>query len=117
VNLEKVKELEERGLMRPAGRRAYEARREAKTGVYAYEQREAAKLPAAYERRLRANAAAWEDWGARPPSYRKAATWWVVSAKREETRERRLAQLIEHSAKGRTVPPLTPPAKRRGAGS
>jgi uncharacterized protein YdeI (YjbR/CyaY-like superfamily) len=117
VNLEKVKELEERGLMRPAGRRAYDARREAKTGVYSYEQRQAAALPAAYEVRLRANAAAWEDWSARPPSYRKAATWWVVSAKREETRERRLAQLIEHSEKGRTVPPLTPPAKRRGGGS
>ena len=117
VNLEKVEELKRRGLMRPAGLRAYEERREAKTGVYSYEQRETAELPAEYEERLRANAKAWEDWSARPPSYRKAAIWWVVSAKREETRERRLAQLIEHSARGRTVPPLTPPAKRRAAGS
>jgi uncharacterized protein YdeI (YjbR/CyaY-like superfamily) len=117
VNLEKVEELKRRGLMRPAGLRAYEERVEAKSGIYSYEQREAAKLPVAYEERLRANAAAWEDWSARPPSYRKAATWWVVSAKREETRERRLAQLIEHCEKGRTVPPLTPPAKRRGAAS
>jgi uncharacterized protein YdeI (YjbR/CyaY-like superfamily) len=117
VNLDKVEELQRRGLMRPAGLRAYEGRREAKTGIYSYEQREAATLPAAYEERLRADARAWEDWSARPPSYRKAAIWWIVSAKREETRERRLAQLIRDSARGRTVPPLTPPAKRRAARS
>ncbi|MBD0283040.1 MAG: YdeI/OmpD-associated family protein [Thermoleophilaceae bacterium] len=112
VNLEKVEELKRRGLMRPAGLRAYEQRREEKTGIYSYEQREAAELPAEYEERLRANAAAWQYWSARPPSYRKAATWWIVSAKREETRDRRLAQLLEHSEKGRTVPPLTPPKSR-----
>jgi uncharacterized protein YdeI (YjbR/CyaY-like superfamily) len=112
TNLEKVEELKRRGLMRPAGLRAYEGRREAKTGIYSYEQREAARLPADYEDRLRANPRAWEDWSARPPSYRKAAVWWVVSAKREETRERRLEQLIDSSAQGRTVPPLTPPKRR-----
>jgi uncharacterized protein YdeI (YjbR/CyaY-like superfamily) len=112
VNLEKVEELKRRGLMRPAGLRAHEERREAKTGIYSYEQREAAELPAEYEERLRANRAAWEFWTSRPPSYRKAATWWVVSAKREETRERRLTHLIEDSQSGRTVPPLTPPGKR-----
>jgi uncharacterized protein YdeI (YjbR/CyaY-like superfamily) len=111
TNLEKVEELKRRGLMRPAGLRAYEERREAKTGVYSYEQREAAALPAEYEDRLRANAAAWEFWTSRPPSYRKAAVWWVVSAKREETRERRLARLIDDSREGRTVPPLTPPQR------
>jgi uncharacterized protein YdeI (YjbR/CyaY-like superfamily) len=112
VNLEKVEELTRRERMRPAGLRVYEERREAKTGVYSYEQREAAELPAEYEERLRANRAAWDFWTARPPSYRRAAVWWVVSAKKEETRERRLARLIEDSASGRTVPPLTPPGKR-----
>jgi uncharacterized protein YdeI (YjbR/CyaY-like superfamily) len=112
VNLEKVEELRRRERMRPAGLRVYEERREAKTGVYSYEQREAAELPAEYEERLRANRAAWDFWTARPPSYRRAAVWWVVSAKKEETRERRLARLIEDSASGRTVPPLTPPGKR-----
>jgi uncharacterized protein YdeI (YjbR/CyaY-like superfamily) len=112
VNLEKVEELRRRGRMRPAGLRAYEGRREAGAGVYSYEQREAAELPAEYEERLRANRAAWDFWTARPPSYRRAAVWWVVSAKKEETRERRLARLIEDSASGRTVPPLTPPGKR-----
>jgi uncharacterized protein YdeI (YjbR/CyaY-like superfamily) len=111
VNLEKVEELKRRGLMRPAGLQAYEERREARTGVYSYEQREAAALPAEYEDRLRANAAAWEFWTSRPPSYRKAAVWWVVSAKQEETRERRLARLIDDSQEGRTVPPLTPPKR------
>jgi uncharacterized protein YdeI (YjbR/CyaY-like superfamily) len=112
VNLEKVEELRRRERMRPAGLRVYEERREAKTGVYSYEQREAAELPAEYEERLRANRAAWDFWTARPPWYRRAAVWWVVSAKKEETRERRLARLIEDSASGRTVPPLTPPGKR-----
>jgi uncharacterized protein YdeI (YjbR/CyaY-like superfamily) len=112
VNLDKVEELKRRGLMLAGGLRAYDERREGKTGIYSYEQREAAELPAEYEERLRADSAAWEFWTSRPPSYRKAAVWWVVSAKREETRERRLASLIEHSQSGRTVPPLTPPSKR-----
>jgi uncharacterized protein YdeI (YjbR/CyaY-like superfamily) len=112
LNLEKVEELKRRGLMRPAGLRAFENRREARTGIYSYEQREGAELPAEYEERLRSNARAWDYWTSRPPSYRKAAVWWVVSAKREETRERRLARLIEDSEGGRTVPPLTPPANR-----
>jgi uncharacterized protein YdeI (YjbR/CyaY-like superfamily) len=112
VNIEKVEELKRLGLMRPAGLRAYEERLEAKTGIYSYERREAAELPAEYEERLRANPAAWEFWTSRAASYRKAAVWWVVSAKREETRERRLARLIEDSQSGRTVPPLTPPSKR-----
>ena len=112
VNLDKVEELKRRGLMLPAGLRAYDERREGKTGIYSYEQREAAELPAEYEERLRADSAAWEFWTSRPPSYRKAAVWWVVSAKKSETRERRLASLIQHSQSGRTVPPLTPPSKR-----
>jgi uncharacterized protein YdeI (YjbR/CyaY-like superfamily) len=112
VNLDKVEKLKRRGLMLPAGLRAYDERREGKTGIYSYEQREAAELPAEYEERLRGDSAAWKFWTSRPPSYRKAAVWWVVSAKREETRQRRLASLIQRSQSGRTVPPLTPPSKR-----
>jgi uncharacterized protein YdeI (YjbR/CyaY-like superfamily) len=112
VNLDKVEKLKRRGLMLPAGLRAYDERREGKMGIYSYEQREAAELPAAYEERLRGDSAAWKFWTSRPPSYRKAAVWWVVSAKTEETRQRRLASLIQHSQSGRTVPPLTPPSKR-----
>jgi uncharacterized protein YdeI (YjbR/CyaY-like superfamily) len=113
INIEKVARLTEAGRMRPAGLRAFEARTEAGTDTYSYEQRHEIVLTPKFERRLRANDAAWADWQARPPSYRTGATFWVMSAKREETRERRLAKLIECSAEGRTVPPLTPPPRKR----
>jgi uncharacterized protein YdeI (YjbR/CyaY-like superfamily) len=107
VNVEKVAKLREAGLMRPAGIAVFERRSEDKTGVYAYE-RENEVLPAEFEQRLRGNAAAAEYFDSRPPWYRRTAARWVVSAKRPETRERRLTTLIECSAAGRTVPPLTP---------
>jgi uncharacterized protein YdeI (YjbR/CyaY-like superfamily) len=106
VNVAKVEELKERGLMAPAGLRAYEARTPERTGVYSTERAEAAVLPKEFERRFRANPTAWQWFGDRAPGYRRTATHWVVSAKREETRLRRLAQLIECSAEGRNVPPL-----------
>jgi uncharacterized protein YdeI (YjbR/CyaY-like superfamily) len=105
INVAKVEELKERGLMTPAGLRAYEARTPERTGVYSFE-REPAELPPEFQKRLRANAAAREWFEARPPGYRRTAVHWVVSAKREETRLRRLQQLIEASADGRPVPPL-----------
>jgi uncharacterized protein YdeI (YjbR/CyaY-like superfamily) len=109
INVAKVAELTERGLMQPAGLRAFERRTEENTGIYSFERGEEAQLPKEYERRLRANkkAAAWFD--AQPPSYRRTAKHWVISPKREETRERRMTQLIECSAAGRTIPPLTRP--------
>jgi len=61
---------------------------------------------------LKANSHAWDFFQAQPPSYRKPATWWVMSAKKEETRRQRLATLIEDSAAGRRIAPLTPPGKR-----
>ena len=108
VNVAKVAELEEAGLMRPAGRAAFARRRDDKTGVYSFE-REKAELPPEFEERLRANAAAADYFDAKPPWYRRTATHWIVSAKREETRERRLAQLIEDSARGMDVKPLRRP--------
>jgi uncharacterized protein YdeI (YjbR/CyaY-like superfamily) len=105
VNVAKVEELKERGLMKPAGLRAYEARRPDRTGVYSFE-REPAELPPEFEERFRSEAQAWEWFQSRPPGYRRTATHWVVSAKRPETRERRLAQLIEDSAAGLDVKPL-----------
>jgi uncharacterized protein YdeI (YjbR/CyaY-like superfamily) len=107
VNVAKVEELKQRGLMAPAGLRAYEARSPERTGVYSFERRAAAVLPPDFERRLRANAAAAEWFEGRPPGYRNTAIHWVISAKREDTRVRRLQQLIDCSAEGRTVPPLT----------
>ena len=101
VNIAKVEQLRAEGRMRPAGEAAFALRRAEKSGVYSYEQRDKAALEPEQEERFRANAAAWEYWSASPPGYRNMATWWVVSAKRPETRERRLDRLIEDSAAGR----------------
>lgn len=103
VNIRRVEELLRQGRMTPAGIRAFEARKENRVGRYSYEQRRE-RLPAPYEGRLKANAKAWAYWQSQPPSYRKAAGWWVVSAKKEETRERRLEQLIRLSANELRVP-------------
>ncbi len=108
VNIRKVDELTGQGLMRPAGIRAFENRKEAKSEIYSYEQRENAALNQAQEQQLRANPQAWEFFQSRPGSYRKAAIWWVVSAKKEETRARRLAELIALSAEGRLIPQFLP---------
>jgi uncharacterized protein YdeI (YjbR/CyaY-like superfamily) len=106
VNVAKVEELKQAGLMRPAGLRAYEARTPERTGVYSYERNEAAVLPDEYERRFREHDDAWTWFESRPPGYRKVAIHWVISAKRDATRERRLATLIECSAQGRKIPQL-----------
>ena len=105
INVTKVAKLTEAGLMRPAGLAAFERRRDDRTGVYSFE-RENAGLPAEYEERLRANRAAAQYFDAKPPWYRRTAAHWVMSAKREETRERRLGQLIEDSAAGMDIKPL-----------
>jgi uncharacterized protein YdeI (YjbR/CyaY-like superfamily) len=113
VNVAKVEELEQRGLMRPAGLRAYAARTPERTGIYSHERRAAAKFPPELEQRFRADAPAWEWFQGRAPGYRRTATHWVISAKKEETRLRRLQTLIDCSAEGRTVPPLTRPTVAR----
>ena len=93
VNIRRMDQLlaEERVL--PAGKAAFAARRENRSGIYAYEQR-GEHLPEPYGGRLSANKKAWDFWQAQPPGYRRTAGWWVVSAKQEATRERRLATLI-----------------------
>ncbi len=107
VNIKRVGELEAQGLMHPAGLKAFAVRTDDNSAIYAYEQRHNAQLDAAFEAQLQANAAAWAFFQTQPPSYRRAAIHWVMSAKQEATRHKRLAQLIEDSANGRTVPPLT----------
>ena len=107
VNVRHVEQLLREGRMHPAGIAAFEARTPAKAGVYTYENRHEAKLDRKQQQRLRANAQAWEFFRAQPPGYRQNAIFWVVSAKREETRERRLATLIEDSTHGRRIAPLS----------
>jgi uncharacterized protein YdeI (YjbR/CyaY-like superfamily) len=102
VNVRRVGELTAEGRMRPAGLKAFEARSEDKTAIYAYEQR-SPELAEPYAGELRANAAAWEFWRKQPPWYRKTASWWITSAKKEETRRKRLATLIDDSAHGRPI--------------
>ena len=107
INVRIARELIEEGRMHPAGLKAFEARRENRSGIYSYENRPRS-LPAEYETIMRKNAAAWKTFQAQPPSYRKTATWFVVSAKKEETRLKRLRQLIQESAKGRRIGLLAP---------
>jgi uncharacterized protein YdeI (YjbR/CyaY-like superfamily) len=106
VNVGRVEELTRLGLMHAAGLAAYEASAPAKSRVYSYEQRKSAKLPEPLERRFKRHRTAWEFFQAQPPGYRRTATWWVISAKKEETRLRRLETLIEDSARRRPVKPL-----------
>lgn len=110
-NLARVEELIAQGRMRPAGRKLYEARDREKQRVYSFERSREAKLDAAQEARFRANAAAWEFFQGQPPGYRRTALHWVQSAKRPETRERRLDTLIEDSAAGLRVGPLRRPGE------
>lgn len=111
VNVKRAKALIDEGLMRPAGAAAFAARIEAKSAVYAYEQRGGATLGDVYERRFRANKKAWAFFTAQAPWYRRTASWWVISAKREETRLKRLGTLIEDSEHGQVVAPLKRPGK------
>jgi len=103
VNIQRVEELSQLGLMTPAGLKAFEARKANRSGIYSYEQR-TAELPPEYEKGLKANRAAWTFFQAQPASYRKAAMWWIVSAKQEATRLKRLAQLIDLSAHSQLIP-------------
>lgn len=106
VNINRVQELIKADLMQPSGLKAFEGRKEARSAIYAYEQR-AQKLEGEYEKRLKANKKAWKFFQSQPPWYQMTVTWWIVSAKKEETRLKRLDQLIADSAQGRTIRQLT----------
>lgn len=99
VNARHAERLIAEGRMRPAGLKAFEARDKKRTGIYSFEQRPQA-LPAPLEGVFRANRKAWAHWMKQPPGYRRTATWWVISAVRDQTRRSRLARLIGVSAKG-----------------
>ena len=113
VNIRRVKELKRMGLMQPAGGRAFEARADENSAIYAYEQRQHPTLEPALERKFKTSKRAWQFFQAQPPGYRKLATWWVVSAKKEETRLKRLAVLMEDCANGRRLAQLARPAGPR----
>lgn len=115
VNTRRVGELAALGRMHPAGLRAFEARSAARSGVYSFE-REAATLPDGYLERLRADEAGWAYWQAQPAGYRKVATHWVTSAKRDETRLRRFDTLLADCAAGRRIAVYTLRPREPAAG-
>lgn len=103
VNITRMKFLVQEGLVRPAGLAAFERRTDDKSNVYAYERRQEAKLSPSHEGKFRANRAAWAFFTAQAPSYQRVMTHHVVSAKKEETRTRRLDALIAASAQGKRI--------------
>ncbi len=114
VNVAKVSELRAAGRMRPAGEAAFAARQADRTAIYSFEQARDPELAAEEETLFRANEAAWAWFSAKAPSFRKQALHWVISAKRADTRERRLATLIADSAAGRPIRQMI--VRKAGAG-
>jgi uncharacterized protein YdeI (YjbR/CyaY-like superfamily) len=113
VNIKRMAELEAQRRVTAAGRAAFARRDEKKSAEYSYERRFTAKLEPEQERRFRANRKAWSYFESEAPWYRRTTTHWVVSAKREETRERRLATLIDCSARGRRIDGLERPGRSK----
>jgi uncharacterized protein YdeI (YjbR/CyaY-like superfamily) len=108
VNVAHVERLIAAGRMAQAGLAAYGKRDEKRTGIYTFE-RQAMELAPEYARAFRANAAAWAFFQGEAPWYRRTCTYWVMSAKKEETRDRRIAQLIACSARRQRIPQLARP--------
>ena len=102
INIRRVEELQRLGLMAPAGLAAFAARLENRSGIYSYEQRKP-ELDPPYQAVMKKNKKAWAFWESQPPSYRKMMSWWIVSAKKEETRLQRLAKLVEESANAKRM--------------
>ena len=113
VNARRATELSALGLMHPAGLAAFQKREGKRSEIYSYEQRKAAKLPAAYEKEFRAQKTAWKFFQAQALWYRRTCSFWIISAKKEETRLKKLAALIEDSVHQRTIPALTRPPKTK----
>ena len=113
VNTRRVGALQKAGRMAPAGLEAFAARDPKRAGLYSFENRDKLFFDAAAQKRFRANPRAWTFLEAQPPGYKRTATFWVMSAKRDATRERRLAQLIDASARGERLGTLSGNGTRR----
>lgn len=112
VNISHVARLTAEGRMKAAGLAAFEKRD--RTRAYSYEQMQKGLDPK-YEPHMKKNRKAWEFFQAQPPGYRRLAGWYVMSAKQEETRLRRLDRLIRDSAAGRRIGMLEPKKKNSTA--
>lgn len=109
INVARVKELIRTRRLRAAGRKAFESRDPARTGIYSFEQRPQ-RLAPEFEKHFRRNKAAWQYFTGQAPWYQRTAIFWVMSAKKEETRSSRLATLIQDSANQKPIKPLTRPS-------
>ena len=105
VNIRRFAELEKLGLVHASGRAAFAARDEARSQIYSYENR-LRGLDPEQEAEFGKHRSAWKFFESQAPSYRKTAAFWVVSAKRDETRVRRLRKLIDFSKDGARIPPF-----------
>jgi uncharacterized protein YdeI (YjbR/CyaY-like superfamily) len=108
VNIKRAVELKELGRMRSTGLKAFDARTPERSGIYSFEN-SPRKLEGRYAKEFKVNKTAWTFFQTRAPWYRRTASFWVMSAKKEETRRRRLATLIADSAQGRPIGPLRRP--------
>lgn len=113
LNIKRAGELCALGLMHSPGLAAFEKRGSQRSAVYSYEQRKHAKFSAEYEKKFRAQAAAWKFFQSQPPWYRRTSAYWVMSAKKKATRLTRLERLISDSTRRKTIAPLTRPGKRQ----
>jgi uncharacterized protein YdeI (YjbR/CyaY-like superfamily) len=105
ANIARARALIKLGKMQPAGLKAFEVKKKNKSGIYSYEQR-STTLEEPYARLLKKNKAAWIFFQLQPASYQKAVSWWIVSAKKEETRISRVEKLLACSAKGQRIPEM-----------
>jgi uncharacterized protein YdeI (YjbR/CyaY-like superfamily) len=112
INVNRVKELIQEKRMAPPGLAAFEARDDRRTGRYSYEQA-GAPFDAELEKRFRANRKAWDFFQSQPPYYQRTMKWWIMSARLEETRSKRLVSLIEHCIKGVRVGVMTGGSSKR----
>jgi uncharacterized protein YdeI (YjbR/CyaY-like superfamily) len=103
INIKRVEELKSLGKMMPPGMLAFEARKAARPGIYSCEQSNRPALGTEERKQFKANSKAWKFFVSQPPGYQRLASLYVMSAKKEETRARRLARLIDDSANGRRL--------------
>jgi uncharacterized protein YdeI (YjbR/CyaY-like superfamily) len=111
VNIKRAQELIRLGLMMPAGLKAFEARDAQRSGIYSFEN-DARQLGVTYEKKFKANKEAWGFFQAQPPGYRRLASWWVMSAKQDATRWRRLDRLVSDSDQRRRLAALAGPPQK-----
>jgi uncharacterized protein YdeI (YjbR/CyaY-like superfamily) len=113
INIKRVTELSTMGSMHSAGLAAFEKRSADRSAIYAYEQRKAAELPAEYEKKFREHEKAWKFFQSQPPWYRRTSIYRVISAKKEETKLKRLNTLIDDSEHQRTIAQLSRPTGKK----